>query len=389
MRDMNSKKICTRCIIDSTVPGVEFDQNGECNYCKIHDALVEAYPRGEKGQKILEKTISEVKKDGRNNQYDCIVGVSGGTDSTYLLSYLKEKGLRPLAVHFDNGWDSEIAVNNIKKLIGTMEVDLQTYVVDWEEFKDILISYLKSSIPWADNPTDIGITASLYKVAAEEKVRYIFVGNDFRSEGKQPTEWTYGDGKLVASIQKKFGDKKLKTFPNLTLSSLIINAFIKRIRLVRPFYHIPYNKQDAKKILEEKFDWQDYGGHHYESIYTRFVYSTYLPVKYGIDKRMISLSAQTRSGVIKREDALREFSEPPISVERRKSDIEYIEKKLELSEEDFEYIMNLPPKAFTDYPSYYPTISRFRGVVRILVKFLLPWTPMTFYEMDARKKKIV
>lgn len=200
---------------------------------------------------------------------------------------------------------------------------------------------------------------------------------------------TYEDGKLVASIQKKFGTQKLKTFPNQTLSTLVINAFIKRVRLVRPFYHIPYNEQDAQKVLEEKFDWQDYGGHHYESIYTCFVYSTYLPVKYGIEKRRINLFAQSRSGVIRREDALREFSEPPISAERSKSGIENILKKLDLTDEVLENKLKLQPNAFINYPSHCLMISRFRGIVRILVKFLLPWTPMTFYEMDARKKKIV
>jgi len=383
----DKKRVCTRCIIDSTIPGVLFNEDGTCNYCEIHNALVAAYPRGKEGAEIISGTIAEVKRAGRSKQYDCVVGISGGTDSTYLLYYLKENGLKPLAVHFDNGWDSEIAVNNIRKLITIMGVDLQTYVVDWEEFKDILKSYLWSSIPWADNPTDIGITASLYKIAAEENIKYIFVGNDFRSEGKQPTEWTYGDGKLVKSIQKQFGTKKLKTFPNLTIFTLIWNAFIRRIQLVRPFYYIEYSKQEAQKILKEKFDWQDYGGHHYESIYTRFVYSTYLPEKYDIDKRMISLSAQARSGVITRDEALKRFEQAPISARRRRADIEYVRKKLMLSEVDFNKIMNMEPKAFTDYPSYYPLIRRFRGIIRFLVKFLLPWTPMTFYEMDAREKK--
>jgi N-acetyl sugar amidotransferase len=287
-----SVDICSRCIIDDGVPGVRFDENGECNYCKIHDALDRAHPTGDEGKAYLDELFADIKRRGRRRRYDCVVGVSGGVDSTYLLYHAKSAGLRPLAVHFDSGWDSEIAVTNIRKSISLLGVDLQTYVVDWEEFKDILRSHLYASIPWADMPTDIGLVASLYRIAAQEGVSAIFVGSNFRAEGKQPTEWTYGDSKMIRAIQRRFGTKPLKSFPNLPPFTTVMNAFVRRIKMIRPLCYMDYSKQDARQLLEERFGWKDYGGHHYESIFTRFVHSYYLRTKFGIDKRKITLSAQ-------------------------------------------------------------------------------------------------
>ncbi|MCB0323579.1 MAG: N-acetyl sugar amidotransferase [Bdellovibrionales bacterium] len=377
-------QICRRCIIDERVPGAVFAADGTCSYCRIHDALCEAYPNDARGQQKLDELLERVRSDGKNKRYDCVVGVSGGTDSTYLLYYALSKGLRPLAVHFDNGWNSEIAVDNIRRSISALGVDLQTYVVDWEEFKDILRAHLKASIPWADAPTDLGLTAALYRIAQEEGVRHILVGNNFRSEGKQPTEWTYCDGRMIRAIVKRFGTTKLKSFPNLTISRLFWTAFVRRVRLVRPLYYIPYSKQDAKKLIEDKFGWRDYGGHHYESIFTRFVYSVYLPEKFGIDKRLISLSAQVRSGVMTREAALDEIARPPIEAERRESDMAYVAKKLGFSELEFKQILTAEPKSVFDYPSYHPMIRKFQRAARTAAKVLLPWTPMMFYEMDVR-----
>jgi len=384
---MSNFEICTRCIIDSSVPGATFDNNGICSYCRIHDALEKTYPIGKKGEEYFQTVVEGIKKSrSKKNKYDCVIGFSGGTDSTYLLHLAKEYGLSPLAVHFDNGWNSKISVSNIRKSISALDIDLVTYVVDWPEFKDILLSHLKASIPWADMPTDIGITATLYKIAAKERIKHILVGNNFRTEGKQPTEWTYGDGRMVKAIQKQFGSKKLSTFPNLYISNVIINAFIKKIKVIRPFYFLDYNKESAKKFLQEKFNWEYYGGHHYESIFTRFIHSQLLPLKFGIDKRIISLSAQVRSGFISRDEALNIFKSPPMSKEKLEEDRLYIMKKLSISEEEFRTILTTPCKSVFDYPSYYKFIKKFSRITRKIVKLFLPWTPMIFFEMEEREK---
>lgn len=377
---------CSRCIMDSKVPGIVFDEKGECVYCKIHDALDRAYPTGKEGEKILEGIFEKIKAVGTGKSYDCIVGTSGGTDSTYLLYLTKKIGLRPLAVHLNNGWNSEIAAQNIRNAITKLGIDLRTYTIAWKEVRDLCVSFLKSSLPWSDVPADIAITSSLYKIARRENIKYIIVGNNFRTEGKQPTEWTYGDARLVKSIHRQFGTEKLETFPNLTLSDIAINGFIKKIKLVRPLYYLQYSKENAKAILKDELGWEYYGGHHYESVFTHFVLTYILPRKFGIDKRIVTLSAEVRSGYITRDEALATISSPPLPESEVEERLSHVLGKLELSREKFNKIMNLPVKSFTDYPSYYPLIRNFTNIMKFFVSFLLPWTPMIFYEMEARKK---
>lgn len=378
--------ICKRCVIDSLVPGVTFNQDGVCNYCAIHDELEKEWPMGDEGRRHLEQMVAAIKRDGIGKPYDCVAGLSGGTDSTYLLYLAKQLGLRPLVVHFDNGWDSEIAVTNIKKAITALQYDLQTYVVDWEEFKDICVSFLKASLPWADAPTDLAINATLYRVADEEGVRYILNGMNFRTEGKMPSEWTYVDGRMVNYIQRRFGRYPLKTFPNLTMSDFIKYSVVRRIQILRPLNCIEYHKDQAREILQKELGWQYYGGHHYESIYTRFVYSYLLPKKFKVDKRIITHSALVRSGEMTRTQALQSLQEPPYAKDKINEDIEYVAKKLGLSLVEFRAIMDLPPKSFRDYPSYYPIFARFTPLMRLAFKIALPWTPPVFRELEARRK---
>lgn len=380
---MTSVTLCTRCVIDSTVPGSSFGRDGVCNYCRLHDILDRESPRGQDGEKILDDLVARIKQNGRGKNYDCVVGVSGGTDSIYLLYLTKRLGLRPLAVHFDNGWDSEIAVNNIQKALTTLQIDLQTYVVDWEEFKDILRSFLKASIPWADIPTDIGIVSALYRVANQEHLRYILVGNNFRTEGKMPTEWTYADGRMLKAIHHRFGQRKIKTFPNLTLFDMAYYSLVWRIRILRPLNYVDYRKDKARDILSKEMDWQYYGGHHYESIYTRFAYSFLLPRKFHIDKRIITHSALVRSGEMTREAALESLAQAAYPPDQAQQDVSYVIKKLDLSEAEFAEIMAQPPKSFRDYPSYYPWFERLAPLVRLASRVLLRWTPPMFHQLDA------
>ena len=220
---MSEYKICQRGLWNSTIPGIEFDENGVSNYAKMFDKYVEQYPRGQKGKDDWDKYLSEIKLAGKNKKYDCIIGVSGGTDSSYLMHLAIKQGLRPLAVTLDNGWSSDVSVQNIKNVTNALKIDLETYVIDYEEIKDIQKSYIKAGLPWIDFPTDQAIKSVLYRIANRENIKYILIGHDFRSEGSQPNEWTYGDSKQIKYIQKKFGTKKLKTFPNI---SIFENAYL-------------------------------------------------------------------------------------------------------------------------------------------------------------------
>lgn len=362
-------QICTRCVLDSTVKGIVFDEQGICNYCKIHDELEKFYPLNEEGEKKRQLIIEDIKKKGCNRKYDCILGVSGGTDSTYCLYLLKKWGLRPLAVHFDNGWDSEIAVRNIKNATEKLDIDLYTYVMDWEEFKDLQISFLKASTPDGEIPTDIGIYGTLYKVAASEGVKYIVDGHSFRTEGTAPIFWTYMDGKYIAGVQKRFGTKKLRKFPNLTMGGLFYYSVVKGIKEFRPLEYVLYDKVEAGKFIEKELHWTYYGGHHHECIYTKFYHSYLFVKKFGIDYRRVSTSGRVRSGLTTREDALRFFKENPYESEQ--DTVNYVISKLGLSEKEFADIMALPPKTFLDYPTYYPIIKALRFPLKIATNLKL------------------
>lgn len=370
-----NQKICSRCISDISIPGIRFDEKGICNFCRIHDELEKQYPRDELGQQKLNQIINEIKRKGKNKKYDCVVGISGGTDSTYCLYMAKKLGLRPLAVHFDNGWDSDIAINNMKNAVTKLDVDLKTVTCDWEEYKNLQISFLKASVPDAEMPTDIAIISALYRVAAEEGIHYVINGHSFRTEGTMPLRWSYGDGRYIKSVHKKFGKAKLKTFPNLTIADLLYYVFVKRIHVVPLLAYIDYRKEEAKKILEKELGWTYYGGHHFESIYTRFISSYLLPKKFGIDKRKIDYSALIRSEQMTREEALEKLKEPFIA---EKELVEHCIKKLGLSSEQFEEIMSSEPKSFLDYPTYYPIIRALRVPIKLACKLGL--LPEIFYE---------
>ena len=218
---------CSRCVFDTTVSDIVFDAKGECQYCKIHDKMEDLHPLGVIGEERLKKYIKKIKKKGARKKYDCIVGISGGRDSTYTLYLAVKLGLRPLAVHFDNGWNTDISVSNVKNACNILNIDLYTVVADWEEFKDLQISFLRSSTPDADIPSDYAIVSTLYKVASKEGVKYILNGHSFRTEGTTPISWMYMDGRYFKSIYKKFSNnRKIKSFPILTATSLFYYSII-------------------------------------------------------------------------------------------------------------------------------------------------------------------
>lgn len=345
-------KICIRCIMDTTDPDIKFDTNGVCNHCYQMEEKSKKYviPHDELETK-LKKMVTKIKKHGKNKKYDCIIGVSGGVDSTYVAYLVKKLGLRPLAVHLDNGWNSEISVNNIHKALNILGIELETYVLDWDEFKDLQLAFLKASTPDSEIPTDHAIYALLRKAAAKNNVKYIVDGVNYSSETIMPKSWSqgYSDWGYIKLIQKKFGKVKLKSFPHYTFWNLFYYKRIKGQKTVSILNYIDYNKIEAKKILQEKLGWQDYGGKHYESLYTRFFQAYILPAKFGFDKRRAHLSTLINAGHITRDQALKEMEKPLYPEELLVEHKKYVAKKFGLSAMELDEILSLPPKRYKDY----------------------------------------
>lgn len=386
---MNRFKSCSIGLWNETVPGIEYNDDGISNFARLQYKMMELYPRGEKGKADWEIIVSKVKmKAGRNN-YDCIVGVSGGVDSSYLLYLLKVKyGLKPLAVMLDNGWNSEIAVRNIKLITSKLNIDLETYVIDYEEIKDLIKSYMLSGLPWIDTPTDTAIKAVMYKIALKVGVKYIFRGNDFRTEGKQPREWTYSDDRQLNYIHKKFGKiNKLKTYPFLPFWKIIYSGYFRNIKDIRPYYYLDYSKKEAKIFLENEYGWQYYGGHHHENLFTKFVMSYWLPLKFGIDKRIINLSAQIISGEITKDEA-KEIITKPALIENEMEELKnYVIKKLDFKLDEFTKIMLAPNKSYHDYPNYENLLNLIIKFLNPLIRLVYDQKPMTFIEMEMKRNR--
>lgn len=330
---------CLRCVYDNHIPGIYFDDQGICNYCKQYEEMDRDYPTGNEGEQNLVALVKQIKKNGKGKAYDCVVGVSGGCDSSYLLVWAKQIGLRPLAVHFDNTWNSKIAVENIKVMLDHLNIDLYTHVVDNEEYCDLFKSFLKASVPEIDTPADIGLATTHYLAARKYKIKYILEGHSFRTEGISPPGWFYMDGQYINTIQKQFGRVKMKTFPNLNLWRWIKWMAIDGIRKVRPLYYMDYNKEKTKDYLSKNFGWKWYGGHHMENRSAYFTNNYYLPNKFKIDLRYCEYSALIRSGQLTREDARDLISKPK---EFDVNILAEVKKRLNFSNEEFEKIMNSP-----------------------------------------------
>ena len=346
---------CTRCILHTGIPGIAIDEDGTCNYCKIHDEWNSKYPT-EKGEKTLEVIFKKIREEGKNKTYDCIIGVSGGCDSSYLLTYLVDHDLRPLPVHWDNNWNTRIADENIRKIVQGLGVDLYRIGVDRKEYDDLCRSFLLASTKDADIPNDIALTTALYQAAERFDVKYIMNAHSFRTEGTTPLGWTYMDGGYIESVHRRYGKVPLKTYPNLTypLFKKYINQGFKRIR---PIWYLPYNKNEAIKELETRFDWKWYGGHHHENIYSTFVGAYLWPKKFGLDFRYIEYSALIRSGFKTQKSALKEIKKPgdydPLLPEK-------VRHRLGITQEDFLQIFNAPPKTHRDYETYLPKFRKDR-----------------------------
>jgi N-acetyl sugar amidotransferase len=368
-------RICSRCIYDETVSGVSFDAAGLCNYCKMIDSLSAQYKTATaEGEQTWLQIVAEIKRAGKDKKYDCIVGVSGGTDSSYMIAKAIDWGLRPLAVHYDNTWNTAIATENIRKVLTKLDVDLYTHVVDNREADDIFRSFFYANVPEIDGPTDIALAETLYRAAAKYKIKYILEGHSFMAEGVSPLGAAYVDGGYIKAIHKKFGQVRMKTFPNMTFGRFLKWTLVYRIKKVRPFWYISYDKASAREFLEKEFNWQYYGGHHLENRMTAFNHSVYFPKKFKIDQRNNSLSAAVRSGHMSKEEALRQYAKPPYVEDEI---IPYFKKRLQISDADFETIMSGERKYFWQYPTYKQRFERLRPMFYVLAKFSL--VPMSFY----------
>jgi N-acetyl sugar amidotransferase len=369
-------RVCVRCLMDQSDPAISFGTDGICSHCRRYEKLAAATLRtGDEGTRQLGAIADQIRAAGKGKRYDCVMGVSGGVDSTYVAYVATRLGLRPLAVHMDNGWDSELAVKNIERVLAHLRIDLHTEVLDWEEFRDLQLSFLKASVPDGEIPTDHAIGAVIYRVAARHGISYIISGSNVVTEGILPGTWTYGvwDYRYIAGVQRRFGSVPLRTFPHYSLAHLFHYTSVRKIRTVRPLNYIPYVKHDVMKILENELGWRYYGGKHYESIYTRFFQGYVLPRKFGIDKRKAHLSTLINSGQISREAALTEIATNGYAGKLQAEDREYTIKKLGVTPEAFEAIMNLPVRSHADYPNLEGVLRGAKNIVRTAQRWrLLP-----------------
>lgn len=370
-----SKFICTRCIYDETVPNISFDDEGVCSYCRQIDTLEAEYPMGDEGEARLRQLVNEMKLAGRDKKYDAVIGVSGGCDSSYLVHQMKEVyGLRLLAAHFDNTWNSTIATENIHNVLEKLGVDLFTIVVNNKEYDDIYRSFFRAGVKDLETPTDIGLAATLYKAAEKFGVKYMIEGHSFRTEGVAPLGWIYMDGKYIESVHRQFGKIPMRTFPNLWLRDQLKWMLFGGIKKIRPLYYMDYDKEAAKKLLAEQYGWQWYGGHHLENRFTAFYHSYFLPTRWNIDFRIAGYSAYCRNGWMTREEALQLMSEPP-HIETGL--VEFVKKRLGFSDEEFGQLMAIPKKTYKDYVTYKKTFERMRPFFWLMYKMDL--VPKSFY----------
>jgi len=347
-------QVCTRCVMDTTDPEIVFDENGVCNHCTGLFATQAAVAEKKKfGKEHLEPIINKIKKRGRGKKYDVVLGISGGVDSCYTAYVLKKLGLRALLVHLDNGWNSDNATINIKNIACKLNFDYQSFVLDWEEFRDIQLAFLRASVVETETPTDIAIQGALHRVAVKNGVKYIISGGNLATEGILPKMWHYNarDTVYFDHITKTFGTKKVRRFPHFGFTSEFYYKFIKGIKIIYLLNYMDYDKLKATRILKEELGWKDYGSKHHESRFTKFVQSYLLLKKFNLDYRKATYSSEICAGRITREEALLALKRPAYNEEEIQKEKDYIAKKLAISREELENIINLPGKYYYEYPN--------------------------------------
>jgi N-acetyl sugar amidotransferase len=344
---------CTLTVMDNIAdPDISFDAKGICNYYYDYETTAASFLFSEaEGKKKLDEFAEKVKKEGKGKPYDCLIGLSGGVDSTYVALLVKQLGLRPLAVHLDNGWNSELAVSNVENIITRLGFDLFTIVVNWEEFRDIQLSYLKASVVDIEVVSDHAIFATMYKLAKEHKTGYIISGTNIVTEQIMPPSWLYKkmDFTNLKDIHRQYGKVKLKTYPYFDFSKFVYYSSVLRLNPVSILNYVPYNKKAVKEVIARELGWRDYGGKHHESIFTKFYQAYILPEKFKIDKRKAHLSTLICSGQLTKEEALLEMEQPLYLPSALAADKEYVLKKLGLSDDEFIAIMKLPVRKHQEF----------------------------------------
>jgi N-acetyl sugar amidotransferase len=350
-------RICVNCVMDTSDSKISFDADGVCDHCAtFYRDVLPKWHTDQRGQRALQELASRIKASGANKDFDCIIGMSGGIDSSYLTYIAKAKlGLRPLVFHVDAGWNSQEAVNNIEKLVDKLGLDLYTEVIDWEEMRDLQLAFFKSGVPHIDTPQDHAFFATMYKFAEQHNVKYILTGANFSTECiRNPIEWMYyqSDSIQLSDIHRRFGTRPLVKFPVTSiLRHKVYLPYIKGIRVVRPLNYVPYVKQRATDLLVERFGWQPYPQKHFESRFTRFYEGYWLPRRFGYDTRRVQFSSLIVTKQMAREQAIQRLKEPPLDQATISRELEYVANKLGISEAELQGYLEAPKKTYKDYRS--------------------------------------
>lgn len=369
---MSDLMVCANCVMDTSDSLIQFDSEGVCNHCHQFRGFVgtEWFPNDE-GRQRWSAIVDQVKSAGATQDYDCILGLSGGVDSSYLALKAKEWGLRPLVVHVDAGWNSELAVANIEAIVKHCDYDLHTHVVDWEDMRDLQLAYFRSGVSNQDVPQDHIFFASLYHFATSNNIRYVLSGGNLATEGVFPRSWhgSAMDAINLRAIHSQFGDSRLRTYKTISFFEYYIYyPLVKKMRTLRPLNFMPYDKKSAILELEQKIGWRSYGRKHGESLFTKLFQNYVLPTKFGFDKRRPHLSSLIVSGQLTRDEALVELGKPLYEPAELELDIEYFCKKVRISRDEFDRLMAAPVRHYSDFPNWDHRYQFMKGAQRLVAR---------------------
>lgn len=354
--------------MDATAPDLELDADGVCKYCRQYDTIIknpEYAPENRDATRA--RLLKMIRLAGRGHRYDCVVGLSGGVDSSFAAWLARKEGLRPIAVHVDNGWDTELAVMNIESIVRKLDIDLYTWVIDWEEFRELQLSLLRAGVVDLELVSDHAIIAGVYKTARRFGVRYLLSGDNYATEATLPPGWNHPKTDLtnIRAINAAFSNGSLSTYPQLSTLEMLFAQRVLRINYVPFLSYYPYVKSEAMGTLEREIGWRAYGGKHHESIITRFYQGYILPTKFGIDKRRLHLSRLVCSGQMTREQALEELRKPHYDPELQKADREYVCKKFRIAVEEFDQLMRATPRSHFEYASDRSLLKKLFAVKKV------------------------
>ena len=365
-------QICVNCVMDTSDSQIVFDEKGMCDHCVgFYRQVLPNWHTDDRGRAELDGIVAKIKASGKGRDFDCIIGMSGGIDSSYLTYVAKEEfGLRPLVFHVDAGWNSQEAVNNIERLVDGLSLDLFTHVIDWEEMRDLQLAFFKSGVPHIDTPQDHAFFATMYNFAEEHKIKYILTGANYSTECiRNPLEWMYyqSDSVQLKDIHRQHGTRPLRTFPLTSiLKHKVYLRYLRRIQVVRPLNNVPYIKAEAMQLLAHRFGWQPYPQKHFESRFTRFYEGYWLPRKFGYDTRRVQYSSLIVTKQMVRADAIARLEAPPIDEAAARQDLEYVASKLRISVDELNGYLSAPNKTFRDYKSQEDIYRAGARVLRLL-----------------------